>query len=471
MADQPFSFNGGSTTCLGQEDAPCRASGGGHLPSLSTEYEQLNQGEVYLGDFDELKKLHKFLEHRWFRKLSRDAKKQAERLAVTAFWFFKKHGLQNIACQAVTFEDDEKWQDAKEAQRAVNSLQTHYHRKEFRDYIRVFERQAKGTVHYHYLVATKEDIRTGFDFEAQRLLETPSALGGVSDERPSPKRGYPGSKRWHEVNARRNRSASPYLRRLWAEQRRITNGEGYKGIGRMDLLPVKSVAEAVILYVAKYLSKDFGMVVPQDKGVRRYTASKGAACRGPIVILSVGNDNYRDKLKLIVEKFGLTSDNYQQRFKQMLGPRWSHKIMKATEGMRLPVYRTAAHALFDRAIDSETADLLYLDGGPLKDLSDLQISEKESRESVEMAVSKIQEMRAKWNAFVPFAVTSAHWDNLKHPRIFASLEGLPEEYLPKNSKLRQRVERSHCLGCGEPLPALGWVCEPLYVSSPKYTVQ
>ncbi len=42
--------------------------------------------------------------------------------------------------------------------------------------------------------------------------------------------------------------------------------------------------------------------------------------------------------------------DYEQGFKRMLGPRWGFQVLKAVQGLKLPVYRTGIHAFLDGVI-------------------------------------------------------------------------------------------------------------------------
>jgi hypothetical protein len=70
--------------------------------------------------------------------------------------------------------------DFREGQRRLNSLATNLLRRLFREYVvAVHRRERRGRLHYHLVAVTKEDVRTGFDFEAwRRLASWCSGIGG-----------------------------------------------------------------------------------------------------------------------------------------------------------------------------------------------------------------------------------------------------------------------------------------------------
>ena len=111
---------------------------------------------------------------------------------------------------------------------------------EFGHWLAVYERQRRGAWHLHLLVIVAQDIRSGVD--------------------------------WAEFERGIYRSASPYLRSLWALLRGRCAAFGF---GRHELLPVRSNPEAMARYVGKYIGKHMGQRKPEDKGKRLISASTG----------------------------------------------------------------------------------------------------------------------------------------------------------------------------------------------------
>lgn len=111
---------------------------------------------------------------------------------------------------------------------------------EFGHWLAVYERQRRGAWHLHLLVIVAQDIRSGVE--------------------------------WAEFERGIYRSASPYLRSLWALLRARCAAYGF---GRHELLPVRSNPEAMARYVGKYIGKHMGQRKPEDKGKRLISASTG----------------------------------------------------------------------------------------------------------------------------------------------------------------------------------------------------
>ena len=89
-------------------------------------------------------------------------KKSAYALQVNVKSFIDYHGIDKVGFLTLTFADDIK--DPKEAQRRFNSLRTNFLKQYYQHYIRVVERTKAGRIHFHLLVACKENIRRGLNF-------------------------------------------------------------------------------------------------------------------------------------------------------------------------------------------------------------------------------------------------------------------------------------------------------------------
>lgn len=159
------------------------------------------------------------------------ARKTALALSINVQAFVERHGIETVGFLTLTFKDHVT--DPKEAQKRWHSLRTHVLAERYKGSIRVFERQKSGRIHYHVLVATGKDIRTGCDFPA-------IAKGDY-------------------------RSANQALREEWTYWRNAAKDYRF---GRTELLPIKSSAEAVSRYVGKYISKHIEARIDCDKGVR-----------------------------------------------------------------------------------------------------------------------------------------------------------------------------------------------------------
>lgn len=239
-------------------------------------------------------------------------RKSAYALQLNVQSFIDKFGLNRVGFLTLTFADDIRC--PKEAQRRFNSLRTNFLKHTYRHYIRVIERTKTGRIHYHLLVATKEDIRRGLNFR--------------------------------EIAARNYASANQAIKRHW---QRLREAMPRYGFGRSELLPVKTNSKGLARYVAKYIGKHIESRISADKGVRLCQTSqdKGIcwkAATSNFQFASPGSLLWRKKLARWVEdtdaylfyknlKGGffpcthnhipITEENYLDRLKEALGSKWA----------------------------------------------------------------------------------------------------------------------------------------------------
>lgn len=183
------------------------------------------------------------------RRLTPHAKKTAFALTANIAHLADRHGIERLLFVTLGFEDPKEGDprpdpsfDAKEAGRRLNSLQTHVLREMFSEMIVVPERGGKGgRLHYHLLAVQEHDVRTGVDFEAFERGDF--------------------------------RTAPVALRRIWATCREKLRRYGFGGWHQV--FPVKTTKEGISKYVGKYIEKQFGGKLPQDKGLRLVRYSRG----------------------------------------------------------------------------------------------------------------------------------------------------------------------------------------------------
>jgi hypothetical protein len=225
-----------------------------------------------------------------------------------------KYGVERVGFLTLTFADHVL--DPKEAQRRFNSLAGGVLNSRYVAWIRVFERQKSGRIHYHLLTVGAEDVRTGADFEAFERGDY--------------------------------RSANPALRREWAFWRGTAKAYGF---GRTEFLPVKSTAEGIGKYVGKYIAKHIEARPESDKGVRLVSFSRGAGkASSNFAWASPRAWLWRAKLAGVAKLYGFST---MAHFQTVLGKAWAYKLAGMIVGFELPaqpggvVYPTVAHAEAD----------------------------------------------------------------------------------------------------------------------------
>lgn len=232
-------------------------------------------------------------------------KKSAFSLEMNVHSFIEYFGLEHVGFLTLTFADDV--QDPKEAQRRFNSLRTNFLRHHYPHYIRVIERTKAGRIHYHLLVACKEDIRRGLNFKA--------------------------------IAAKDYSSANHAIRAHW---KRLREAMPKYGFGRCELLPVKTNSKGLARYVAKYIGKHINARIADDKGIRLCQTSQDKTFRwkkatSNFQFASQGAKEWRRKLKKWVESVDsyfrslnekiyrpITETDYSQRLTALLGSKWAY---------------------------------------------------------------------------------------------------------------------------------------------------
>lgn len=238
-------------------------------------------------------------------EFSTSHKKSAYALELNVKSFIEKFGINRVGFLTLTFKDHVT--DAKEAQRRFNSLRTNFLKTHYPHYIRVLERTKTGRIHYHLIVAVNEDIRRGLNFQ--------------------------------QIAKQDYRSANLSIRMHW--QRLRDNLEKY-GFGRAELLPVKTNSKGLARYVSKYIGKHINNRQECDKGVRLCQTSIDKRAFWKVAtshfsFLSHGSKEWRRKLALWVSSLNeyfsyrnlnfnpITVDDYGERLKQKLCPKWAFK--------------------------------------------------------------------------------------------------------------------------------------------------
>lgn len=207
-------------------------------------------------------------------------------------------GLSYLGFLTLTFPDNVT--SNKEACRRFNSFRTGYLSRcsWFRDYFLVKERQKRGAWHFHLLVYLSSDIRTGFD--------------------------------WSEYEKGNYRSACVELRVIWAELRKVLPKYNF---GRHELLPIRSNAEGISYYMAKYLIKGFENRLPEDKGVRLYSCSHKMVMSTPkFSWLTENSKLWRENVEILAN-YVIHTDDYWD-ISERFGKRWAYHLRDSIHNIK-----------------------------------------------------------------------------------------------------------------------------------------
>lgn len=294
-------------------------------------------------------------------KLSPSEKKGAFALAENVKSLCESVGIERIGFLTLSFV--ENLEDPKEAQRRFNSLKTGFLGERFQNYICVLEKQKRGAVHFHLLVACQENIQTGFDWEA---LSAATEQGQKTGWKSGP---------YYKKRAVYVKAASPYLRRLWGDLR---NAMPRYGFGRSELLPVKTTEGGIANYVGKYMEIATSERGPELKGVRlvRYSLGKRVEityrdgtskmhrqsfrrARQQLQFNSPRAKLWRQKLERFAREHSVAD---LDGMKTVFGPKWAYRLKDII----------AKWGEVDEAREASTADLI-------RQVEELHLEESERR--------------------------------------------------------------------------------------------
>lgn len=284
------------------------------------------------------------------KALSQQQKKSAVALAWNVQHMAEKYGLERLGFLTLTFADHVLL--PVEAQRRFHSLRTGVLGERYEAFLRVFERQKSGRIHYHLLVVLPFDARTGVDFEA-------FSRGDY-------------------------RSASQGLRSEWAFWRAAARAYRF---GRTELMPVRSTEEGIGRYVGKYISKHHAVRKEEDRGVRLVEYSRGARmARTRFGWCSDGAATWRAKVRLFAQIMGARDGCVYSDVQQLSGlnSRWAYwyrSFIAALPVISAPLgYRYDAEGLL---IDIRTGEIVAKSTcGKVDDYGDIVESARKARAGV-----------------------------------------------------------------------------------------
>lgn len=234
----------------------------------------------------------------------------------------ERFGIERVGVLTLTFADGLR--DASEAQRRFRSFRTNLLMPRYGGYLRVFERTRRGAIHYHVLLPTSVDIRTGY-------------------HRPEP-------------GGIRKTAASPALRAEWALLRESAPRYGF---GRISFEPILESPDALAAYLAKTLENENPTRALTDDGVRIFEMSRNLRTANThFSWLSPGSTQWRLKVGVLAERAvgaGLISPHHQdEALKELHGPAWALGLRNKILAMPDIQLQTA--------IDADSADSRALPG-------------------------------------------------------------------------------------------------------------
>lgn len=245
--------------------------------------------------------------------LTGSQRKTAYALEKNVATLISEAGLECCGFLTLTVGDEgadgfEQVWDSKESSKRIDSLRRGLLAELFPRAVVVTERHKSGAIHFHLIVETCEDIRTGFDFDSFLAARNARKAGWID----------------REAEERYQASASEPLRRLWSILRERLPSYGF---GRAELTPIYKTGEAVSRYVSKYVEKNLFNRLAEDKGKKlvRYHGFKGRHLKpNDFAWATPRAAAWRGKAAMLAGMVGATHATVSAAF----GPRWSFRMTR-----------------------------------------------------------------------------------------------------------------------------------------------
>ena len=128
--------------------------------------------------------------------------------------------------------------------------------------------------------------------------------------------------------------------------RRQKKGARYYKFDACHLLPIISTAQALAVYVSKYISKGFAHRRPEDKGMRLVGSTRNVSrvCNEHFSWAGGGGKLWRSKLGILAGLLNIKSlDEFAERF----GPKWAYHLQPAIAMIHLSYYDDVKLAKMD----------------------------------------------------------------------------------------------------------------------------
>jgi hypothetical protein len=247
--------------------------------------------------------------------LSSYARKRAFAVEVNLRKLFESAPIERFAFITMTFWDKPS---PAEASARFHSYWTHVLSEDFEEYVKILEAHVDGTPHFHIAARTRGfDIRSGFNFG---YFDEYCRINSRRDIKEWDKRKLRAAARSEYGELGRNVE----LRRLHAKVK--VTGKKY-GVGRTEIVPVKTNSEGVSKYMGKYLTKA-SVLNGDGRKNRIVTYSKGFP-KGASARFN-WNSTHAKLWRLKLERFAVSQGCFSMEdLKFKFGPRWAWRLRDA----------------------------------------------------------------------------------------------------------------------------------------------
>ncbi len=179
--------------------------------------------------------------------------------------FVKHYGIAHTAFLTLTLRHGT---NLKTAQMAYNNATRRFLKEIFPAWIAVVEFNSFDRPHFHLLVATRHDYRTGFDFQSY------NAMTAITDRAYFEHRALTVSEKRERGQLAHNLTTDPRLKALWKRLRERLPDFGFSQRRPAELVPIQKNAEAIAVYVTtQFLFDQLLSFIPKGARLVRFSAS------------------------------------------------------------------------------------------------------------------------------------------------------------------------------------------------------
>jgi len=247
-------------------------------------------------------------------------RKARHRLIQVVEWMVRQYGLNYVGLLTLTFgvpgsgrgseETRQLRQQARHlefVQKRWASLNTHVIAKRYPNWTCVLETHRDGVWHFHVVVVTEFDNRTGTDVGTLTNYKLP----------------------WNIRRRKQYRNAA--LAAEWEVLRKTCCKYRF---GRVELVPIRESGEAVGRYLASYLTKTWkGLKTTRKSRLVRFSRGLSKQFNMKFSVRNLPNLIYRTRLKLAA--YMLNFNEYGD-FADYFGPRWNYYPGDIIAGIPVP---------------------------------------------------------------------------------------------------------------------------------------
>ena len=272
--------------------------------------------------------------------------------------FVETFGLGHCAFLTLTCSHG---QNLRDAQHCLNNVSRRFLKDLFPAWITMVEFDSYDRPHFHLLVTTRHDFRTGFNFSNYTRMK------GIGQRAYDERRALTTPEKQERGLLARSLTTDPALKAIWKQLRKKLPDFGFSKSRPAELIPIEKNAAALAFYLTKqFHSQERLGFIP--RGARLFRTSASCPRRIPrvtdLVIDTPGRRRYLWRRERICSVLGNLTN---AEMRTLYGPRWAFRTLEVCRALddryhRTPVPWEAPHV---RELVQEVMDFGYVVPGPV----------------------------------------------------------------------------------------------------------